>query len=85
MIKWEENSFFKNDFEQDIYSGTKEKVTIMDLVKDPKSSIRTGPFGSQLLKSEFKDSGVTVLGIDNAVENQFKRTNKRFISIEKYK
>ena len=85
LIEDLESSFFKNDFEQDIYSGTKEKVTIMDLVIDPKSSIRTGPFGSQLLKSEFKDSGITVLGIDNAVENQFKQTNKRFISIEKYK
>lgn len=85
LIEDLESSFFKNDFEQDRHSYNKQKVTIMDLVLDQKSSIRTGPFGSQLLKSEFKESGITVLGIDNVVENQFKWTNKRFISIEKYK
>ena len=60
-------------------------VTINDLVLNQKSSIRTGPFGSQLLKSEFKDSGIKVVGIDNAVENEFKWTNKRYISKEKFK
>ena len=71
---------FENFFSKEAYPKDK----IVNLVID-KSSIRTGPFGSQLHHHEFTEVGVPVLGIDNVVKNKFRWTYKRCLPEEKFK
>jgi restriction endonuclease S subunit len=56
-------------------------VEIKELAAKHKGAMRTGPFGSNLLHSEFSSMGdVAVMGIDNAVHNRFTWGDQRFIT-----
>ncbi|MGQ9407388.1 restriction endonuclease subunit S [Mycolicibacterium gilvum] len=59
-------------------------LTVEEVAAPTKGAIRTGPFGSQLLHGEFVGEGISVLGLDNVVGNQFSWRERRYITPEKY-
>ena len=56
---------------------------LQSLLANVSSPMRSGPFGSALLKKELVDSGVPLLGIDNVLPERFVSDVKRFVSPEK--
>lgn len=48
------------------------------------NNLRSGPFGSTLLKAELVEEGIPFLGIDNIYVEQFNELFLRFISEDKY-
>ena len=54
---------------------------LLDHVPNP---IRSGPFGSALLKQELKPSGIPLLGIDNVHVERFAADFIRFVGYDKY-
>lgn len=67
-----------------MFSQERADVTVGEIASDARSSIRTGPFGSQLRHSEFVGTGAAVLGLDNVVGNSFRWGERRYITHEKY-
>lgn len=61
-----------------------QNATVAEIAAPHEGSIRTGPFGSDLRHSEFVESGVPVLGIDNVVENEFRWAKSRCIPEAKF-
>lgn len=47
-------------------------------------SIQSGPFGSSLLHSEFQETGILAIGIDNVLDGKFSMGKQHRISQKKY-
>lgn len=58
--------------------------SIRDIANSKKGSIQSGPFGSNLLHSEFQSTGILVIGIDNVFEGKFNKGKQHRISHQKY-
>ena len=59
-------------------------VTIEQMASVEPRSIQSGPFGSNLLHSEFQDTGILSIGIDNVLDGKFSIGREHRISNQKY-
>lgn len=60
-----------------------EVETVQQLLADVDPAMRSGPFGSALLKDELVSKGVPLLGIDNVHVERFVRHFTRFVTPQK--
>lgn len=56
-----------------------------NLLAPVSNNLRSGPFGSALLKSELVEDGIPFLGIDNIHIERFEESFRRFVSERKYR
>ena len=76
------DELIKSQFVEMFVNKEYSKITVEDVCE----KMKIGPFGSALHKNEISTSGdVFVLGTDNAVDNEFKVYEQRFITTEKFK
>ena len=68
-----------------VLSGGFDEVRLETLLAETRYPMRSGPFGSALLKSELQPEGIPFLGIDNVHVERFLTVYRRFISEQKYK
>jgi type I restriction enzyme S subunit len=59
------------------------EATLEDLVLDPKADLVDGPFGSNLKSSEYVETGIPVLKIQNIKANRFIRKKLSYVTPEK--
>jgi len=59
-------------------------ASIEELASGEPRSMQSGPFGSNLLHSEFQQTGVLAIGIDNVQDGWFSEGSQHRISPEKY-
>ena len=59
-------------------------ATVEQLASSQPRSIQSGPFGSALLHSEFQETGILAIGIDNVLEGVFSIGRQHRISHQKY-
>jgi type I restriction enzyme S subunit len=59
-------------------------LTIEALLARVPNALRSGPFGSALLKQELKESGIPLLGIDNVHIERFVANYMRFVDDDKF-
>ncbi len=87
------NDKWKQRYEEPAVSDTETSMrlpdcwvwaTVEQLASPEPRSIQSGPFGSALHHSEFQDSGVLAIGIDNVLEGRFSTGRQHRISLEKF-
>jgi type I restriction enzyme, S subunit len=77
-------------FEDDEIPSTWRVMSIADLAAKMPRAVQSGPFGSNLLHSEFVPTGCLVIGIDNVLDGTFsigrnhRISKQKFDSLQKY-
>ena len=61
-----------------------ECLTIDELLARTACPMRSGPFGSALLKEELIEEGIPLLGIDNVLAERFVGEFRRFVTSQKF-